>query len=214
MLMPHGTQMPAFRLLDTITGKVISSEELLGKVTVILFLANSCPFVRHLHAGLAEFGRFVRARQGQNLVAINSNDVSVAPAEAPELMGAMARDLEWVFPYCYDETQEVAEAFRAACTPDVFVFDSDGRLGYLGQFDRARPSKQDPVTGWDARSAVMDLLKEGLPSTEPKPSSGSPIRWKLGRGDFSALPAFPTPEPMRDKFKEREEEKRRIAALK
>ena len=183
--------MPSFSLPDTITGKVISSQDLIGKVTVIMFLANECPFVRHLHAGLADFGRFVRARQSQNLVAINSSDVSVAPNEAPELMATMAKERGWVFPYCYDETQDVAEAFRAACTPDTFIFNSQGRLAYRGQFDRSRPSKQDPVTGVDARSALMDLLNERLPPTNPKASNGTAIRWKPGRGNLTDLPTFP-----------------------
>lgn len=208
MLMPLGTKMPVFSLPDTITGKIISTSDLIGKPTVVMFLANKCPYVRHLHIGMADFGRFVRARNGCNLVAINSSDVSLMPEEAPEIMGAMAKELEWIFPYCYDETQEVAEMFRATCTPDVFIFNAEGLLCYRGQFDSSRPNRMGPITGWDARGALMDLLYERLPPQDPKPSFGTAIRWKPGRGNFDALPPFPPPEVLRDIAKEKEEAKR------
>jgi len=144
---------------------------------VVFFLCNHCPFVKHIRAGIAEFGRFCQAR-GVHMVAISSNDADAYPADAPALMTIEARDAGYVFPYLYDESQAVARAFDAACTPDLYIFDAQGKLAYRGQFDAARPGSDVPVTGRDARAAVDSLLEGRLPSPEQTPSIGCNIKWK------------------------------------
>ncbi len=172
-----GTAMPAFSLPDTVSGKVVDSSSLAGKPSVVIFICNHCPFVKHIRAGLADFGRFCRDR-GVPMVAISSNDVTAYPDDAPEAMAREAAQADYVFPYLYDESQTVAKAFDARCTPDLFIFGTDGRMAYRGQFDDARPSNDIPVTGRDARAAVDALLGGKLPSAEQKASIGCSIKWK------------------------------------
>lgn len=176
-----GTALPEFSLPDTVSGKVVSSRELLGKPAVVIFICNHCPYVKHLRAGLAQFGAYCKER-GVGMVAISSNDVSTYPDDSPENMAREAREAGYPFPYLYDETQDVAMAFRAACTPDLYIFDKDGKLAYRGQFDDSRPSNGVPVTGKDARAAVDALLEGRSPSPDQKPSIGCSIKWKPGKG--------------------------------
>jgi peroxiredoxin len=172
-----GTAMPTFALPDTVTGKVVDASALAGKPSVVIFICNHCPFVKHIRAGLAEFGRFCRDR-GVPMVAISSNDATAYPDDAPEAMAKEAALADYVFPYLYDASQAVAKAFDARCTPDLFIFGKDGRLAYRGQFDDSRPSNALPVTGRDARAAVEALLGGNQPSAEQKASIGCSIKWK------------------------------------
>ena len=177
-MLPLGTSIPEFSLPDTASGTVVASASLAGKPAVVFFICNHCPFVKHIRAGLADFGRYCRER-GVAMVAISSNDATAYPADAPPAMAAEAKDAGYVFPYLYDESQAVARAFDAACTPDLYIFDSHGKLAYRGQFDGARPGNELPVTGRDARAAVDALLAGGAPGSDQIPSIGCNIKWKV-----------------------------------
>ena len=172
-----GTPLPDFSLPDAVSGEIVSSASLAGKPAVVFFICNHCPFVKHIRSGIADFGRYCRD-QGVAMVAISSNDAVAYPADAPSAMAAEARDAGYVFPYLYDESQDVARAFDAACTPDLYIFDREGKLAYRGQFDGARPGNDVPVTGHDARAAVDALRAGQLPSSEQTPSIGCNIKWK------------------------------------
>jgi len=173
--------MPSFSLPDTLSGRVLDASALAGRPSVVIFVCNHCPYVKHIRAGLADFGRFCRERRVP-MVAISANDVGTHPEDGPVEMAAFAREAGYVFPYLYDESQAVARAFDAACTPDLYIFDADGRLAYRGQFDDARPGNGVPVTGRDARAAVEALLAGGKPAADQKPSIGCSIKWKPGAG--------------------------------
>jgi peroxiredoxin len=172
-----GTQLPAFSLPDVTSRFTVADASLIGKISVVAFICNHCPFVMHLKKELAEFGRFCQ-REGVSMVAISSNDVGTHPMDGPDAMAEDAKAQGYVFPYLYDETQEVAHAFDAACTPDFFVFDAEGKLAYRGQFDSSRPGNDVPVTGEDLYAAVRALLAGQQPSPEQKPSIGCNIKWK------------------------------------
>jgi peroxiredoxin len=174
-----GMPMPAFSLPDTVSSRIVSSAELAGKPSVVIFICNHCPYVKRIRDGLAAFGRSV-GELGVPMIAISSNDPTNYPDDAPDKMKAEATAAGYPFPYLFDETQAVAKAFRAACTPDLYVFDRDGRLAYHGQFDDARPKNDVPVTGADARRAVEALLRGASPNPEQKPSIGCSIKWKPG----------------------------------
>ncbi len=169
--------MPEFSLPDTVSGRVVGSAGLSGQPAVVFFICNHCPFVKHIRAGLADFGRYCRDH-GVGMVAISSNDASAYPADAPPAMATEAAQAGYVFPYLYDETQAVARAFDAACTPDLYIFDSHGKLAYRGQFDGARPGNAVPVTGSEARAAVAALLLGKSPVSDQIPSIGCNIKWK------------------------------------
>ncbi len=174
-----GAAAPDFRLPDT-NGNLVSRDDFRGsRGLLVVFICNHCPFVKHIRAGLAEFGRDYQDT-GLAMVAISSNDVSTHPEDSLPHMKEEASAAGYVFPYLYDETQEVAKAYRAACTPDFFLFDQDRKLVYRGQFDDSRPGNGVPVTGRDLRLAV-DAVLEGKPIPEPqKPSIGCNIKWKRG----------------------------------
>jgi peroxiredoxin len=178
-MLPLGTTMPPFSLPDAVSGRTVSSTELAGRPSVVIFICNHCPYVKRIRDGLAAFGRTCR-EQGVAMVAINSNDVVAHPDDAPDKMAAEARAVGYDFPYLFDETQAVARAFDAACTPDLYIFDAQGRLAYRGQFDDARPSNDFPVTGRDARAAVDALLAGGRPTDDQRNSLGCNIKWKPG----------------------------------
>lgn len=176
---PLGTPAPPFALPDP-SGRIFTRDGVLGpRGLLVAFLCNHCPFVKHIRQGLADFARDQEGR-GVGIVAISSNDVERYPADSPELMAEEAREAGYIFPYLYDATQEVALAYGAACTPDFFLYDGDGRLVYRGQFDGSRPGNDVPVTGEDLRRAV-DALVEGreIPSDQV-PSLGCNIKWKPG----------------------------------
>jgi thiol-disulfide isomerase/thioredoxin len=145
----------------------------------VAFICNHCPFVKHIQEQLAAFARDYASRR-LAVVAINSNDVKAHPDDAPACMREVAQRLGYVFPYLYDESQEVAKAYRAACTPDFFLFDKSRRLVYRGQFDASRPGNSQPVTGADLRAAADALLAGGQPDTDQIPSIGCNIKWKPG----------------------------------
>lgn len=174
-----GTPLPNFDLPDTTSGKTFSSATLAGKVTLVALICNHCPFVVHVKSKLAELARDY-TRKGVAVVAISSNDVSTHPSDGPEQMAEDATRQGYCFPYLFDETQAVAKAFRAACTPEFYVFDSAGRLAYRGQFDDSRPSNGKPVTGADVSAALNALLAGSKPSEDQKPSIGCNVKWKQG----------------------------------
>jgi peroxiredoxin len=171
--------MPSFALPDAASGRTVSSAELAGKPAVVAFICNHCPYVKHLRTELARFGRHCQER-GVAVVGISSNDAVGYPQDAPGPMAEEARQHGYVFPYLFDESQEVAKAFRAACTPEFYLFDSTGKLVYRGQFDDSRPGSEKPVTGADLRRAVDAVLKGEPPSAEQVPSVGCSIKWKKG----------------------------------
>jgi peroxiredoxin len=176
-----GTQAPHFRLPDTTAGgkEVALSDFEAAPALLVAFICNHCPFVQHVAGELAALSRDLPAR-GVAMVAISSNDVAAYPADSPEAMAEEAARQGWAFPYLYDESQEVAHAYRAACTPDLFLFDGDRRLVYRGQLDASRPGNGLPVTGADLRAAV-DAVLAGRPIDEDqRPSLGCNIKWKPG----------------------------------
>lgn len=174
-----GTVLPSFVLPDATTGKLVDSSALAGRPSVVVFICNHCPYVKHIQAGLADFGRLCQERNVP-MVAISSNDVTSHPEDGPAAMAAEAKRAGYVFPYLYDESQAAAKAFDARCTPDLFIFDAESRLAYRGQFDDARPGNGLPVTGRDARAAVQALLADQRPSPQQKASIGCSIKWRPG----------------------------------
>ncbi|MFO1487028.1 MAG: thioredoxin family protein [Verrucomicrobiota bacterium] len=177
-MLPLGTGAPDFQLPDT-NGKTVSLEDFKGWPLVVMFICNHCPYVIHLRNGIAQFGRDYQGK-GVGIVAISSNDAAAYPADAPDKMKDEARNAGYVFPYLYDESQSVARAYHAACTPDFYVFDRDHRLVYRGQFDDARRANTIPVTGKDIRAAVEAVLAGSSVTVEQKPSIGCNIKWKPG----------------------------------
>jgi peroxiredoxin len=174
-----GTEAPGFKLPDT-SGKSVSLSDLgTENGLLVMFICNHCPFVKHVRQGLAEFAREYTDR-GLAIVAINSNDVGESPDDSPEKMRQEREQFGYVFPYLFDETQEVAKAYRAACTPDFFLFDGNGRLVYRGQFDGSRPGNDVPVTGGDLRRAADAVLAGEPVSGDQTPSLGCNIKWSEG----------------------------------
>lgn len=176
-----GTIAPRFELPDT-EGRSTRTEDFADEVALlVMFISNHCPFVKHLKAALAELGEEYIGR-GLGVVAINSNDVEAYPEDGPEAMAADRQAFGYPFPYLFDETQEVARAYRAACTPDFFLFDRDRRLVYRGRFDGSRPGNDVPVTGEDLRRAIDAVLAGEAVAEEQIPSMGCGIKWKPGTG--------------------------------
>ncbi len=172
-----GTQAPQFRLPDP-SGNWISSDDFKGAPGLLVaFICNHCPYVKHIRRAFADFAREYAGR-GLAIVAINSNDAVSYPDDRPEKMAEEARDAGYVFPYLVDESQDVARAYHAACTPDLFLFDRDRRLVYRGQFDDSRPKNGRPVTGADLRAAADAVLAGRALSADQKPSIGCNIKWK------------------------------------
>lgn len=175
-----GTKAPNFQLSDVVSGQVISLDTFAGKkALLVMFICRHCPFVKHLQTELAQIGKDY-VNQGVGIVAISANNVQTHPEDAPMKLKMMAEELGFTFPFCYDETQETAKAYTAACTPDFFVFDADQTLVYRGQFDESRPSNNVPVTGKDLRAALDAVLANQPVSEEQKPSIGCNIKWKAG----------------------------------
>lgn len=178
-MLPLGTPAPEFSLVN-VDGRTVSLADFRGKpALVVIFLCNHCPFVKHLADELAAFASAYIAK-GIGVVGISSNDVANYPADSPEQMVAEAEARGYEFPYLYDETQEVAKAYRAACTPDFYLFDGDQKLVYRGQFDDSRPDSGKPVTGADLRAAVDAVLAGKQPSADQRASLGCNIKWKPG----------------------------------
>jgi peroxiredoxin len=175
-----GTPLPAFTLPDVVSGRTVSSGELPGsRGALVLFICNHCPYVIHIRPKLVEVAH--RALDaGFAVVAISSNSVRTHPQDGPGPMRQLATAEGWRFPYLYDETQAVAHAFGAACTPDLFLFDASRRLAYRGQFDASRPSNSVPVTGKDLEAALDALAAGAAPSPKQVPSIGCNIKWHPG----------------------------------
>jgi peroxiredoxin len=176
-----GTPAPDFRLPDT-GGKMVALGDFKSAPALaVLFICNHCPYVRHIQAGLAQLARDYQAG-GAAIVAISSNDAQSHPEDGPAKMAQEAKSAGYIFPYLYDESQAVAKAYRAACTPDIFLFDAGRKLVYRGQFDDSRPGNGVPVTGKDLRAA-LDAVLAGKPVSQRQfPSVGCNIKWKLGGG--------------------------------
>jgi peroxiredoxin len=173
-----GTQAPDFRLPDVVNGATVARDDARGpKGLLVMFLCRHCPFVKHVQDELARIGRDY-SRSGIGIVAISANDAASHPEDRPESLAEMAKEVGFTFPYLYDESQEVARAYDAQCTPDFFLYDAGGRLVYRGQLDDSRPGNGVPVTGKDLRAA-MDTVGAGKPvGTEQRPSIGCNIKWK------------------------------------
>lgn len=173
-----GTKAPGFDLPDTVSGKNLSLTDLKGEIaTVIMFICNHCPFVKHVNSELVKMANEYK-NKSVGFVAINSNDVTNYPDDSPVLMTEVAKQLKYPFPYLYDESQQVAKDYKAACTPDFFIYDKDLQLVYRGQFDDSRPGNEIPVTGKDIRHA-LDCLINNQPVPEIQiPGIGCNIKWK------------------------------------
>ncbi len=178
-MLPLGTIAPSFELVDTITHKKMNLSALKSPVaTVIMFICNHCPYVKHIETGLAAFAKAYQAKN-ISFIAINSNDTESYPADAPDKMQENAQKLGFTFPYLFDESQAVAQAYQAACTPDFYIFDKDLRCVYRGQFDDARPGNTIPVTGASIKAALENIIAGKLVDIEQKPSIGCNIKWRV-----------------------------------
>ncbi len=177
-MLPLGTVAPNFNLIDTTTNKLLSLKDVKGeKATLVMFICNHCPFVIHVNAELVKLANDYKER-GIGFVAISSNDIENYPQDSPELMKKQAAELGYPFPYLFDETQEVAKAYDATCTPDFFLFNSELKLVYRGQLDSSRPSLDNPVTGRDIRNAIDAILAGKKVDENQLPSVGCNIKWK------------------------------------
>ncbi len=175
-----GTQAPDFALPDTVTGKTVRLADFAeSKALVVVFVSNHCPYVKHIQQGLVALGRDYE-KTGAAIVAVGSNDVIGYPQDAPEELGRVAQELGYTFPVLFDESQDTAGAYSAACTPDFFLFGPDMALAYRGRLDSSRPGSDVPVTGEDLRAAI-DALLAGEPTADIQyPSMGCSIKWKPG----------------------------------
>jgi peroxiredoxin len=178
-----GTPAPDFNLPDVVTGKSISLADARGpKGLLVMFLCAHCPFVKHLEQGVADFARDYQSpnqqNQGIGIVAISSNDAVAYPGDAPNELAGQARRLNFTFPYLYDESQQTARDYHAACTPDFFLYDANLALVYRGQFDASRPGNGIAVTGSDLRAALDAVLASRPVSSHQVPSLGCNIKWK------------------------------------
>jgi peroxiredoxin len=173
-----GTIAPEFALTNVVTGVTVRRDEFRGKkALLVLFICTHCPYVKHIEKGLAALGNDY-AGKPLGIVAISSNDVSTHPADSPAGLKKQAETYGFVFPYLYDESQSIAHAYKAACTPDIYLFDAEFRLVYRGQFDQSRPGSDVPVTGKDLRVAIELVLADQPIPTDQQPSIGCNIKWK------------------------------------
>ncbi len=179
-MLPLGTKAPTFRLPEPATGRMVSRDDFAkAPALLVVFLCNHCPYVKHVRREIARTIAEYQ-RRGLAAVGISSNDIATHPQDGPESMAKEAAEAGYTFPYLYDETQEVARAYRAACTPDFFLFDAHRALVYRGQLDDSRPGNGVPLTGTDLRAA-LDAVLSGLPvPADQKPSRGCGIKWKPG----------------------------------
>jgi peroxiredoxin len=177
-MLPLGTTAPDFTLPDTISGQMMRLQELKSNLaTVVMFICNHCPYVKHVQQELVRVANDYQ-RRSVSFIAISSNDIIAYPDDAPEKMREVAMALSYPFPYLFDETQEVAKAYRAACTPDFYVFDRDLKCVYRGQLDDSRPGNNIPVTGRDLRTALDNILQGKPVNPDQRPSLGCNIKWK------------------------------------
>ena len=178
-MLPLGTALPPVRLVDVVAGREVDVGDLArGKRgLVVAFICNHCPYVVHLRKELVKVAHEALDR-GFAVVAINSNDAAEYPQDGPGPMARLAKDEKWRFPFLFDASQDVARAFGAECTPDLYLFDAEGKLAYRGQFDDSRPSNGKPVTGADLRAAIDAVVAGKKPSPTQKPSIGCNIKWR------------------------------------
>ncbi|MBF8150083.1 thioredoxin family protein [Winogradskyella sp. F6397] len=176
-MLPLGTTAPQFNLIDTVDQTQKSLSELKGTTgTLVMFICNHCPFVIHVSSELSQLAKDYISK-GINCIAISSNDAENYPQDGPEFMAKNAIENDYIFPYLYDQTQDVAKAYDAACTPDFFLFDTDLKLVYTGQLDDSRPGNDIPVTGKDIREAMNALINKEPVNPNQKPSMGCNIKW-------------------------------------
>lgn len=179
-MLPLGTVAPDFQLPDVISGKTVGLADFSGKKgLLVMFICKHCPYVKHIEHELALIGKDYSAKN-IGIVGISSNDVAKHPEDSPEKLKAFAESLSFNFPLCYDESQEVAKSYTAACTPDFFLFDADRKLVYRGQLDDSRPGNDKPVTGKDLRAALDAVANSATVEADQKPSAGCNIKWKPG----------------------------------
>jgi len=175
-----GTRVPAFSLQNAVDGRTVSPDDCAdSSALLVMFICNHCPFVKHVIDGVTNLAADYLPRD-VGIIAINSNDRVGYPQDAPEQMKRLAEELGWDFPFVFDETQEVAKAFRAACTPDFFLFDAAGNLAYRGELDESRPGNGIPVTGRDLRAAIDAVLAGEPVDEDQKASIGCNIKWRPG----------------------------------
>lgn len=179
-MLPLGTAAPDFQLPDTVSGKKLSLASFKDKkALLVMFICNHCPYVKHLKPALVQLGKDYEKKDAA-IVAISANDPGTHPDDAPDKMAAEAKSLGYRFPYLFDETQKVAQAYKAACTPDFFVFDASRKLVYRGQFDSSRPGNNQPVTGADLRAALDAAITGKAQASKQTPSIGCNIKWRAG----------------------------------
>jgi hypothetical protein len=179
-MLPLGTTLPPFQLVNAVDGKTVDSTRLpKGPGVLVMFICNHCPYVIHVRSELVKLAHEAM-QSGLAVIAINANSTQTHPQDGPEHMQALATSERWGFPFLFDETQTVAQAFHAACTPDFFLFDADQKLVYRGQMDDSRPSNGKPVTGRDLRAAIHAVLSGQPPSIEQRASIGCGIKWHPG----------------------------------
>lgn len=180
VMLPLGTPAPPFALGDVVSGQIYSLDSFTGKAALlVMFLCRHCPYVQHVEQALAKLGKNY-ADSGLGIIGISSNDPAHYPDDAPERLKEMAQRLDFTFPFCFDETQEVAKTYKAACTPDFYLFDRERRLVYRGQLDDSRPGNNKPVTGRDLRAAIEAVLAGKPVDPNQKASIGCSIKWKPG----------------------------------
>lgn len=173
-----GVKAPDFKLPDTVSGKEIALADVASeKATVVMFICNHCPYVIHVNPELVQVAKDY-SKKGVSFVAISSNDAKIYPQDGPDKMKEHAKKEGYPFPYLYDESQEVAKEYDAACTPDIYVFDGDMKLFYRGRLDGSRPGNNIPLTGADLRSALEAVLNDENPPEKQYPSAGCNIKWK------------------------------------
>ena len=181
VMLPLGTPAPPFALCDVVSGQIYSLDSFTDKTALlVIFMCRHCPYVVHVEQGIAKIGQDYRdTRLG--MIGISSNDPAQYPDDAPPRLKEMAERVGFTFPFCFDETQEIAKAYRAASTPDFYLFDRERRLAYHGQLDDSRPGSSKPVTGHDLRAAIDAVLTEKLVDSNQKASMGCSIKWKRGK---------------------------------
>lgn len=179
-MLPLGTKAPDFKLEDTLSGKEFSLEDFKDKkALLVVFICRHCPYVQHVKTELSKLGKDYLEKDTA-IVTISSNDAQSYPEDSPKSLKEFAEEEGFSFPLLYDETQEVAKVYTAACTPDIFLFDSERKLVYRGQLDSSRPGNNDPLTGKDIRAAIEAVLEDREVSKDQKPSTGCNIKWKEG----------------------------------
>ncbi len=177
-MLPLGTVAPGFKLIDAVSNKILELKQLKSDTaTVIMFISNHCPYVKHVQHELVKLANDYQ-KKDISFVAICSNDAEEYPEDAPQKMRTVAKQLGYPFPYLHDETQEVAKAYHAACTPDFYIFDNQMKCVYRGQLDDSRPNNNIPVTGKDMRAALDHILSDKPVTSNQKPSMGCNIKWK------------------------------------